>query len=145
MVLMVHHGCVSDRFAWLVPAELWDVAEPLIEGPAVRWQGGGKARSDDEAVFAAIVFVLVTGCPWRKLPPVFGVSWQTVHRRYGQWTRAGLWRRLHRAVLDRLGEDGMLDWSRTVVDAASLRAKKGATTPGQTRSTGARAAANSTC
>jgi hypothetical protein len=26
------------------------------------------------------------------------------HRRFGQWTRTGLWRRLHRAVLDL--EDG---------------------------------------
>lgn len=142
---MVHHACVSDRFGWLVPAGLWGVAEPLIEKPAVRPQGGGRARSDDEAVFAAVVFVLVTGCPWRKLPPIFGASWQTVHRRYGQWTRAGLWRRLHRRVLDDLGVEGMLDWSRTVVDAASVRAKKGGTTRGQTLSTEARRAANSTC
>jgi hypothetical protein len=42
------------------------------------------------------------------------------------WTEAGLWRRLHRAVLDRLGEQAAIDWSRAVVDAASVRAKKGA-------------------
>jgi hypothetical protein len=40
------------------------------------------------------------------------------------WTEAGLWRRLHRAVLDRLGEQAAIDWSRAVVDAASVRAKK---------------------
>jgi IS5 family transposase len=42
------------------------------------------------------------------------------------WTQAGLWRRLHRAVLDRLGAQGAIEWSRAVVDAASVRAKKGA-------------------
>lgn len=116
---------VSNRFTWLAPAELWDSAKQLIDEPAVRPQGGGKARSDDEAVFAAVVFVLVTGCPWRRLPPVFGVSWQTVHRRYGQWTRAGLWHRLRQAVAVRPDGDGMLVWSRTVLDASSARARKG--------------------
>jgi hypothetical protein len=32
-----------------------------------------------------------------------------------------LWRRLHRAVLDRLGAVGGLDWFRAVLDAASVR------------------------
>jgi hypothetical protein len=41
------------------------------------------------------------------------------------WTEAGLWRRLHRAVPDRLGQQGAIEWSRAVVDAASVRAKKG--------------------
>ena len=31
-----------------------------------------------------------------------------------------------RAVLDRLGEQAAIDWSRAVVDAASVRAKRGA-------------------
>lgn len=41
------------------------------------------------------------------------------------WTKAGLWRRLHRAVLDELGSQGLIDWSRAVIDAASVRAKGG--------------------
>ncbi len=35
---------------------------------AVRPQGGGVANIDDEAVFAAIIYVLVSGCAWRALP-----------------------------------------------------------------------------
>jgi hypothetical protein len=50
--------------------------------------------------------VLTTGCAWRHLPAEFGVSKATAHRRFVAWTQAGLWRRLHRAVLDRLGEQG---------------------------------------
>jgi hypothetical protein len=49
-----------------------------------------------------------------RAPPVHGL------------VPGGLWRRLHRAVLDRLGERAAIDWSRAVVDAASVRAKKGA-------------------
>ena len=89
-------------------------------------QGGGMSRVDDRAVFTAIVFVLTSGCAWRHLPPSFGVTVPTAHRRFTEWTQAGLWRRLHLAVLDELGSRGLIDWSRAVVDAASVRAKKGA-------------------
>jgi hypothetical protein len=42
------------------------------------------------------------------------------------WTREGLWPRLHQAVLDELGAHGEVDWSSAIVDAATVRAKKGA-------------------
>jgi transposase len=69
--------------------------------------------------------VLTTGRAWRYLPPTFRVSHQTAHRRFIEWSGAGLWAKLHRAVLDRLGAAGEIDWSRAIVDGASLRAKRG--------------------
>jgi transposase len=110
----------------LVPDGLWEIVEPLIPPQTERPQGGGTRNVDDRAVFTAVVYVLTTGCAWRHLPAQFGVSKATAHRRFVAWTQAGLWRRLHRAVLDRLGERAAIDWSRAVVDAASVRAKKGA-------------------
>jgi transposase len=59
------------------------------------------------------------------LPRSFGVTVPTAHRRFTVWTEAGLWRRLHQTVLDELGSRGLIDWSRAVIDAASVRAKKG--------------------
>ena len=109
----------------LVPDGLWEIVEPLLPAQPERPQGGGTRYVDDRAVFTAIVYVLTTGCAWRHLPAEFDVSKATAHRRFVAWTEAGLWRRLHRAVLDRLGERAAIDWSRAVVDAASVRAKKG--------------------
>ena len=118
---------MDERLArQLVPDGLWEIVEPLIPAQRARPQGGGTRHVDERAVFTAIVYVLTTGCAWRHLPAGFGVSKATAHRRFTAWTEAGLWRRLHRAVLDRLGEQGAIDWSRAVVDAASVRAKKGA-------------------
>jgi transposase len=78
-------------------------------------------------VFAAIVYVTQAGCSWWKLPEaLFGVTRATAHRRFTQWSRAGLWLAVHEAVLDRLGEQGRIDWSRAVVDSISVRAEKGA-------------------
>ena len=110
----------------LVLDGLWEIVEPLLPPQRERPQGGGTRYVDDRAVFTAIVYVLTTCCAWRHLPAEFGVSQATAHRRFVAWTEAGLWRRLHRAMLDRLGEQAAIDWSRAVVDAASVRAKKGA-------------------
>jgi transposase len=108
----------------LVPDELWVLVAPLIPAPKTRPQGGGMSRVDDRAVFTAIVFGLTSGCAWRHLPPSFGVTVPTAHRRFTEWSQAGLWRRPHRAVLDELGSRAMIDWSRAVLDGASVRAKK---------------------
>ncbi|WP_433709396.1 hypothetical protein ACQP2U_23110 [Nocardia sp. CA-084685] len=59
------------------------------------------------------------------LPLSFGVSVPTAHRRFTVWTKTGVWRRLDRAVLDELDDHGLIDWSRAVVDAASVRALGG--------------------
>ncbi|MGW7367157.1 IS5 family transposase [Streptomyces sp. NPDC054841] len=93
--------------------------------PPVRPQGGGRRRADDRAVLAAILFVATSGCTWRQLPPVFGASWQTVHRRFTDWTAARVWAKLHRVVLDQLGAEGDLDWSRCAIDSVSVPALKG--------------------
>jgi transposase len=61
-------------------------------------------------VFTAVVYVLTSGCARRHPPPTFGTSSATAHRRFTVWTEVGLWRRLHRAVLDELGVRGEVDW-----------------------------------
>lgn len=108
-----------------VPDELWNLVEPLLPTFTPRSQGGGTPPTDERAVFTAVVYVLTSGCAWRMLPPGFGVTVPTAHRRFTAWTEAGLWRRLQCAVLDELGCQGLLDWSRVVVDGASVRAKRG--------------------
>ena len=74
-----------------------------------------------------IVFVLSTGIGWAKLPAELGHgSGWTCWRRLRQWQGAGVWDELHGAVLDRLGQQGLLDWSRASADSVSVRAKRGA-------------------
>lgn len=116
------------------PDDFWQTARPLIPVPARRRQGGGEQRADDRAVLAAIVYLVQAGCSWAKLPAVmFGVSRSTAHRRFTEWTQAGLWVRLHQQFLHRLGVVSEIDWSRAIVDSISVRAEKGATRPAQIR------------
>jgi transposase len=107
------------------PDDFWQVARPLIPVPAPRPQGGGTPRVSDRAVLAAIVYLVQAGCSWRKLPAaLFGVSRPTVHRRFTEWTAAGLWERLHQQFLNRLNVVSEIDWSRAIVDSIAVRATK---------------------
>ena len=116
----------------LVSDELWQIVERLlpIEPPKAR---GGRPRIPDRAVLSGIVFVLKSGIPWRMLPKEMGFgSGITCWRRLRDWQKAGVWRRLHRTLLNQLGKSGRVDWSRASLDSASVPAKRGAKRSGQT-------------
>ena len=128
----------------LVPDSLWEAIEPLLptEQPKPR---GGRPRVQDRAALAGIVFVLRTGCPWRLLPKELGCgSGMTCRRRLRDWQAAGVWERLHATLLDWLGDEAALDWSRVSADSVSFRAKRGTRRPAATRSTAASRAPSTT-
>ena len=108
----------------LVSDELWDVIGPLLPVRRKRRsRKGGRPPVDDRAALCGIVFVLRTGIPWEYLPQEMGCgSGMTCWRRLRDWQRAGVWRRLHQVLLDRLNARGKIDWSRAVVDSTSIRA-----------------------
>ncbi|KOX22045.1 transposase [Nocardiopsis sp. NRRL B-16309] len=109
----------------LVPDELWELFQRVVPEAPTRPQGGGRRRHGDREVLAAIIFVATSGCTWAQLPPVFGRSGPTAHRRFTGWTRARVWAKLHRLVLDELGSRGEVDWSRCAIDSVNMRALKG--------------------
>jgi transposase len=78
-------------------------------------------------LLAAIVFMARTSTPWRLLPTKeLGCgSPATAWRRLDEWAKAGVFEQLHLDVLDQLGEQGRLDWSRASIDSMSVRAKRG--------------------
>ncbi|MCZ0984555.1 IS5 family transposase [Streptomyces diastatochromogenes] len=119
---------IADLSKRLIPDELWEPAAPFLPSFAARPQGGGTAPCDERAVFTAVVYALTSGCAWRHLPTTFGTSPATAHRPFTVWTEAGLRRRLQQAVLDELGARGEVDWTSAIVDAASVRAKRGSLT-----------------
>ncbi len=119
----------------LVSDALWAVVEPLIP-PEPPKPKGGRPRLSDRAAPTGILFVLKSGIPWEMLPMEMGCgSGMTCWRRLHEWQRAGVWEKLHRVLLDRLGQAHAIDWSRAAVDSASVPANKGARRPGRTRRT----------
>ena len=111
----------------LISDELWALVEPLIPPPRPAVHGRtGRPRTPDRDVLEGIAFVLSTGIGWAKLPAElgYGSGW-TCWRRLQEWAEAGVFDRLHVAVLNQLGERGALDWSRASLDSVSVRAKRG--------------------
>ena len=93
-----------------------------------------------------ILFVLKSGIPWEMLPQEMRCgSGMTCWRRLRDWQQAGVWERMRRVLLGELRAADQIDWSRAVVDSASLRALKGGSTPAPIPRTAAGAARNTTC
>jgi len=112
---------------------LWETIEALLPPEPLKPQGG-RPRIDDRAALTGIVFVLKSGIPWEMLPQEMGCgSGMSCWRRLKEWQDAGVWERLHRVLLDRLGEAEQIGWERASLDSASIPAKRGAQKPERIR------------
>ena len=104
----------------LLPDELWNFVEALLPAHAPSPKGG-RPRLSDRAALTGILFVLKTGIPREYLPQELGCgSGMTCWRRLRDWQQAGVWQRLHQAMLHRMREYDQIHWERASVDSASV-------------------------
>jgi transposase len=126
----------GEKPPWVVPDELWARIEPLLPRVERRYRHPGRQRLDDRKALSGILVVLYTGIPWEFLPQELGFgSGMTAWRRLRDWQKAGVWQRLHQALLAELNAAGALDWSRAVIDSSQVRAVKGGPKPARAPST----------
>src|SRR4028119_2151483 len=124
----------------LVSDALWAAVEPLLP-PEPPKPKGGRPRVPDRTALTGILFVLRSGIPWEMLPQEMGCgSGMTCWRRLRDWQQAGVWDKLQRVLLDRLGRRNAIDFRRAALDSAAVAAKRGARRQVPTRQTGARRA-----
>ncbi len=124
--------------------ELWELIEPLLP-PAKprRFRYPGRKALDNRKTLTGILFVLRTGIGWEYLPQEMGCgSGMTCWRRLRDWQKAGIWDKIHRSLLNKLREAEKIDWSRAVVDSASVRALLGGQKLAQTPRIGVNPARN---
>jgi transposase len=128
----------------LLKDELWEIIEPLLPPPQPRPKGG-RPPVPNRQVLTGILFVLKTGMPWEDLPQEMGCgSGMTCWRRLRDWQEAGVWEDIHQFLLQRLQHAEQIDWSRVVVDSASVRALFGGPRPALTPRIAAKTARNTT-
>jgi transposase len=111
----------------LVPDALWERFRPLLPPPKPRRNRyPGRKPIDDRKALAGILFVLKAGINWEDLPAEMDCgSGMTCWRRLRDWTRAGVWPKLHEVLLAELEGAGRIDWSRALIDSAHARARGG--------------------
>ena len=106
----------------------------------------GQPLKDARLCLTGILFVLKTGIAWEDFAHEMGCgSGMTLWNRLDAWRRAGVWKKLHAALLAKLHESDQLDWSRATVDSASIRAVRGGKKPAPAPWTAGKPAASITC
>lgn len=127
----------------ILDGELWKLIEPLIPKKKRRFRYPGRKPVPDRAVLTGILFVLKTGIGWEHLPKEMGCgSGMTCWRRLRDWQKAGVWDKIHHILLNKLRKAEKIDFSRAVVDSASVRAVLGGKKQAQIPRTDAKMAAS---
>jgi transposase len=118
----------SVPLKWRVSDRLWQRLEPLLADPPRRFRSPGRRRYPARACLEGILYVLHTDTPWLEVPyRELGLpSGETCRRRLEEWSRRGLLEAALRVVQEQLAGADRLDWSRVIVDASLVEAKKGA-------------------
>jgi transposase len=121
---------------WRVSDQLWGHLEPLLCDPPRRFHNPGRRRYPARACLEGLLFLLHTGLPYTQMPREEGLpSGETCRRRLMEWMEAGVWEEAVLLLVARLDTEKELDWSRVVIDAVTVDAKKGATKSVKARST----------
>ena len=79
-----------------------------------------------------ILWILRTGAPWADLPDRYP-SYQTCHRRFQHWVRAGLLRSILEVLARALHHEGRLDLREAFIDGSFAPAKQGGADVGKTK------------
>jgi transposase len=108
----------------LLDDELWELIEAVLPQPKRRrFRYPGRRPLSNRQCLTGILYVLRTGIPWEYLPQEMGCgSGMSCWRRLHRWQRAGVWKKLHRLLLNHLRESEQIDGSRALVDRSSVRA-----------------------
>jgi len=98
--------------------EHWALIGPFLPTLARRTDRRGRPWKENRAVLNGILSILRTGAPWADLPDRYP-SYQTCHRRFQHWVRAGLLRRLLEILAQALHDEGHLDLQEAFIDGSS--------------------------
>ena len=115
-------------FRWRVSDELWVQLESLLADPPRRFRSPGRSRYSARACLEGVLYVLFTDTPWLEVPyRELGLpSGETCRRRLEEWSHRGLLADAIVVLQEQLAASNRLDWSRVIVDASLVDAKKGA-------------------
>ena len=129
-----------SRNQWELPEELWEQMEGLLPEPPVHPLGCHRPRVSNRSALNAIFFVLRTGCQWNALNATGICSSSSAHRRFMEWTRAGVFERFWEEGLLRYDALKGIDWSWCSMDGALSKAPVAGSKKNRSQSDGSRQA-----
>ncbi len=118
-------GLIKKEDGWRIPDELWEQMEPLLPPRKPHPLGCHNPRVPDRDAMNAIFFVLRTGCQWNALNASDICSSSSAHRRFMEWTKAGVFQEFWECGLLAYDEVAGMDWSWLSMDGAITKAPLG--------------------
>lgn len=108
---------------WYIPDDLWEEFRNVLppEKPA---RTVGRPIVPYRKVLNGILYVLRTGCQWKKVPKEFG-SGSTCHTRFQEWVKKGVFQKVWQRLLERYDELKGIGFDWQSVDSATVKAPLG--------------------
>ena len=113
------------RRDWRIPDELWERIEPLLPARKPHPLGCHNPRVRDRAAMDAIFFRLRSGCQWNALSATEICSSSAAHRRFQEWSEAGVFLKLWQIGLAEYDALVGIDWAWLSMDGAMTKAPLG--------------------
>jgi len=89
--------------AYQIPDAMWEKIKRILPRKRKSKRFPGRPRMDDRKAMNAIFYVLRTGCQWKALPKSLGAA-STVHDRFTEWRKAGVFEDMWKAGLSEYDE-----------------------------------------
>jgi transposase len=115
-------GLAIKDDGWRLSEALWARMEPLLPPRKPHPLGCHNPRVPDRQAMNAILFVLRTGCQWNALNATGICSSSSAHRRFLEWTEAGVFRAFWQEGLLAYDDLQGVDWSWLSLDGAMTKA-----------------------
>ena len=118
-------GLVLRDDGWRIPDALWKRMEPRLPPRKPHPLGCHNPRVPDRDAMDAILFVLRTGCPWGALVATRFCHPSSAHRRFLEWTAAGVFRDFWKHGLHAYDQLKGIDWHWLAMDGTMTKAPLG--------------------
>ena len=104
--------------------EQWEIIFPLLPISKRAKEKKGRPAQDKRQVMNGIIWILRTGAQWQDLPDRYP-PYQTCHRYFQNWVRAGVWNKILWKIAKDLKQRGKIDITECFIDGTFASAKKG--------------------
>ena len=102
----------------------WQLVQEYIPKKERLIKSGGRPWCCPRRVLDGILWVVKSGARWCDLPKEYP-SYQTCHRRFQKWVRAGVFQSIIHCLVRDLEIRGKIDLTETYIDATYVDAQKG--------------------